>query len=79
MLLPIFNWVKWIYVLQVVLKQQYAEAGIGGFNALNALSKRNDDPKPPPDHLMLIEMVSFLGDGGELLYWKNMSMLKQEG
>ena len=35
------------------------KAGIGGFNAMHALSKRNDDPKVPPALLIKIEMVLF--------------------
>jgi len=53
-------------------------AGIGGFNALQALSTRNDDPKTASRPLTRIEMVLFLVKEQEHLFLKNMNMPKQE-
>jgi 3-oxoacyl-[acyl-carrier-protein] synthase II len=43
--LTISDWVRHIFSLPVVQKPLVTEAGVGGFNALKALSQRNDSPE----------------------------------
>ncbi|KAA3649126.1 MAG: beta-ketoacyl-[acyl-carrier-protein] synthase II [Bacteroidetes bacterium] len=55
------------------------EAGIGGFNALNALSKRNDDPKTASRPFDVDRDGFVLGDGGGTLILEEYEHAKARG
>jgi 3-oxoacyl-[acyl-carrier-protein] synthase II len=55
------------------------EAGIGGFNALHALSKRNDDPKTASRPFDVDRDGFVLGDGGATLILEELEHAKARG
>ena len=55
------------------------KAGMGGFNAMHALSTRNDDPRPHPDHLTQLEMGLYLGKGAGAIILEEYEHAKSRG
>ena len=55
-----------------------SEAGLGGFNAMKALSERNDDPKTASRPYDKDRDGFVMGEAAGILVLKNWNMLKQE-
>ena len=52
------------------------EAGLGGFNAMHALSTRNDDPERASRPFSASRDGFVMGEGAGCLIWKNWNMQK---
>ena len=81
-LIDAFNYIKWNKADIFIAGGSEAcvfEPGIGGFNAMMALSTRNDDPKTASRPFDKDRDGFVMGEGGGAIVLKNMNMQLKEG